>query len=350
MGGVKRIAIIFNGSLPDKDLVAAIDRSFVRAMQPILLDEEHFDSVYRLDDECKTKDVRLEVFCFPPTLKSLEAVTADINSKFGNAEAVSVFTYVEGHGSSSHEIPTQNGLINGRDFAKVLGRLQPKFQRVTDLHMCYAGGYATFGLVDDNDLLKAYAGKDETNWSDAAGIAVLQRHVDPNKDGIVTTQESFWLGQSYIYNEFAPYRRRFVFQRGKNFIDRGLGTKAATPPFPASLVEVKEVMSYLKLAKSGASQGITVIGFEGENGGGALKKKMEEAAAAEGGFAQFLWVPKLIAFRMARPADATRLRKESLYKFFYHGANESLSFIADQNPLELLKKSYASEKIDGEKK
>ena len=58
MAEMKRIAIIFNGSLPMKDRVAAYDRSFVRELLPLLLDQQKFDAVYRLDKAAQEKALR----------------------------------------------------------------------------------------------------------------------------------------------------------------------------------------------------------------------------------------------------------------------------------------------------
>lgn len=344
--GLTRIAILFNSSLPERDGTAAYDRSFILGLQPILLDEERFDRVYRLDDECAKRDVREEVLCLPPTLKSLETVVQEITDKFSTTgDEVSVFTFVNGHGSPSYNLVG----IAGKDFAAVLNKLPSEVSRITTLHMCYGAGFALFGLMDENDLLKAYAGKEELNWDDATRITILQRDRDPNGDGILTNQEEFWLGQSYIYNSLAPYRRHFVFRRGPNFVDRGLGTKPATPPFPASLVEVKDVPHYLRLTQQGANQGITIIGLEGREGGKPLKKQLETAAVQEGGVTQFLWISRSLAAEAARPNDLPRLRKESIYKVFYHGSDESLSFNHRQSVKEVLRRIYFGETIGGKK-
>lgn len=340
--GLKRVAVIFNGSLPKEDLVAVLDRSFVRALQPFLLDEHHFDTVYRLDDECQTKDVRQDVICLPPTLDSLKAVVQGIKDS-----NTTVFTFVNGHGAPNGYLV---GGIAGRDFADVLNMLPSAVSRITILHQCFGGAFRAFNLVDDNDLLWAYTSAGEFNITDASGLAILQKGIDPNGDGVHSLQEIFWRGQSYIYNKFSPFYRRFVFQRGLRFADRGLETKAVTPPFPNGVVEASDVSTYLKLTGQGSSQGVTVIGFEGQSETEVLRKHMEEAAQHYQGFTQFIWVPQAVAVQVVTDPERSMLKKESAYKIFYVGGDESRMFTTTENIVETLEKIYSGEKLQEKKK
>lgn len=350
--GLHRIAIFFNGSLPMRDGLAAHERAFVREMYPLILEEQKFDKVYRLDDECETRDVRDDVVCLPPTLESLERVTREITSEFVRPEnEVSVFTFANGHGSSGHTIPTRAGGIAGRSFAGVLNQFPKDVSRTTLLHMCFGGGYVTFGLADENDLLIAYSGGDEVNWADASRDALLQHRLqpdepyDPNGEGIFSMQEAFWLGQHYVYNTLAPFRRRFVFLRGRSYIDRGLGKIPAAPPFSPHLAEVQDVDSYLKLTMEGAKQGVTVIGFEGERGGESLRKMLEEAVAEEGEWTQFIWVPRHLAAEIVQPGDSKRLKKGSIYKLFYAGSDATASFEHRRDVRDVLGRLYSGKRI-----
>lgn len=347
---LKRVAITFNGSLPNRDLVAAMDRTFVRELQTLLLDKEGFDAFYRLDDECKIKDVRTDVICLPPTLQSLEQVVQDIKKRFGSEPNVSVFTFVNGHGAASHEIPAQNGHISGGAFANLLDRLPASFSRYTHLHQCYGGGFVAFGLVDANDLLVAYAGKNELNWTDVLGVPVVEGvEWDTNNDGVRAMQESFWVAQRSIYaGTLTPMRRRFVFLRGTDFVDRGFGTSAAPPPFPLTVTEVQDVMHYLDLTKSGAEQGVTIIGFEGVQDGEDLRKNLEIAAARSGGSTQFLWVPRRLAQVVARDKDLDRAGGKSYFKVFYYGSDASKTFSYRRNIWNLLQNLYRGEDLGNE--
>lgn len=95
----------------------------------------------------------------------------------------------------------------------------------------------------------------------------------------------------------------------------------------------------------GAKEGVTVIGLEGARGGRALRKKLAAAAARGNGTTQFLWIPKKLSREIAGPGDEEGLSRQSIYKVFYTGSDESLSFTANHDVERILQRLSRGEEI-----
>lgn len=350
---IRRFAILWNSSLPRKDGVAAYDRSFTRDFQPILLDQEKFDRIYRIDHECRTHDVRREVVCADnPSPEALQRVVNELKTRDKVGGDSFVYINVRGHGDAS-----TLDEIGVDEFANIVGEIPPEVSRVTEFWQCEAGIFAELKpllskLVDDNDLLTADSGADELGRKGQTDVSILfAEDRDADGDRVKSFHEIFFGGRLSIFMEMFPAYRRFVYYAGPNFVDRGLGTKAATPPFPDRLVEVTSSFHYSRITNKITHPGVTLIAFEGRGGNAEFKKKLEEAAKEYRGTIQFLWVGEALAPRTMELKFLPRWQTgKSFFMLFYAGYQPELIFESDQNIDDVLHRLRTGQNLGGNHK
>lgn len=277
-----------------------------------------------------------KVTCLGSKAQNLRDVADAIVASGGKAGAnwkdVEIDYVQHGHGGGEdkgHDV----GSVPMADIVKALGRLPAEAQRAVIAAQCHSASMTAFkGLVDSNDLLEAYSGRDDESdqtkisYLDGADLGFLKSDGSVDDGAIGSHQLMFFRGITYILTGGLPKWRGFVFRRGPNFRDTGF-TMKETEIFPKGIVEIKRedgLGKLVPLLADSYEKGITVIGYDFGKDPKGVPDEYRRLADKYPGWVQFVWVDGYTSQFFANYSYSKS--SSPLYSFRFPGAAEDKYF------------------------